>query len=75
MESPARPALVYVNDQLAGPVWRPPYEVDVTKLVRPGQNKIRVVVVNLAINQLAGQTTGCSTFVMECGSSRRTGRI
>ncbi len=57
LESPVREAaLVYVNDQLAGPVWRPPYEVDVAKLLRPGQNKIRVVVGNLAINQLAGQT-------------------
>jgi hypothetical protein len=57
LESPVREAsLVYVNGQLAGPVRRPPYEADVTKLLRPGQNQIRVVVGNLAINQLAGQT-------------------
>ena len=57
LESPVHEAaLVYVNDRLAGPVWRPPYQVAVTELVRKGQNTIRVVVGNLAINQLAGQT-------------------
>jgi hypothetical protein len=57
LESPVHEAaLVYVNDQLAGSVWRPPYEVSVTKLLRAGQNNIGVVVGNLAINELAGQT-------------------
>jgi alpha-L-rhamnosidase len=56
LESPVREAaMVYVNDQLAGPVWRPPYRVDVTRLLRQGENKIRVVVGNLAINELAGK--------------------
>jgi hypothetical protein len=57
LESPVHEAaLVYVNDRLAGPVWRPPYEVAVARLLRKGQNSIRVVVGNLAINQLAGQS-------------------
>jgi hypothetical protein len=57
LESPVHEAaLVYVNDQLAGPVWRPPYEIAVTKLLRKGQNSIRIVVGNLAINKLAGQS-------------------
>ena len=56
LESPIREAaLVYVNDQLAGPVWRPPFEIDVTKCLHPGENKLRVQVGNLAINELAGQ--------------------
>jgi hypothetical protein len=56
LESPVREAAeVYVNDQTAGAVWRPPYEVQVTKLLHVGENKIRVVVGNLAINELAGQ--------------------
>jgi hypothetical protein len=56
IDSPVREAaLVYVNDQLAGPVWHPPYEVEVSKFLRPGQNTFRVVVGNLAINALAGQ--------------------
>jgi len=57
LESPVREAgLVYVNDQLAGYVWHPPFRVDVTKLLRPGENKIRIVVGNTAINGLAGTT-------------------
>jgi hypothetical protein len=57
LESPVREAAqVYINGKLAGSVWRPPYEVDVTKLLHPGDNQIRVVVGNLAINELAGQS-------------------
>jgi len=55
--SPVREAAtVYINGSLAGSVWRPPYEVDVTKLLHAGDNRIRVVVGNLAINELAGQS-------------------
>jgi hypothetical protein len=55
IESPVREAAqVYVNGSLAGSVWKPPYEVDVTRLLHAGANTIRVVVANLAINRLAG---------------------
>jgi len=55
LESPVREAAaVYVNDQLAGYVWHPPFRVDITKLLKEGENKIRVVVGNTAINELAG---------------------
>ncbi|MBS1803718.1 MAG: glycoside hydrolase [Acidobacteria bacterium] len=55
LESPVREAgAVYVNDQLAGYVWHPPFRVDVTKLLKAGANSIRVVVGNTAINELAG---------------------
>lgn len=54
LESPVREAAqVYVNGKPAGAVWHPPYEIDVTALVRAGENAIRVVVGNLAINALA----------------------
>jgi hypothetical protein len=54
LEGPVREAaLVYVNGKLAGSVWRPPYEVDVTELLHAGQNTLRVVVANLEINELA----------------------
>jgi len=54
LESPVREAAaVYVNDRLAGTVWHPPYEVNVTGLLHPGENKIRIVVANLAINAMA----------------------
>ncbi len=48
-------AQVYVNGQLAGWVWRPPYQVDVTSLVMPGRNVFRIAVANTAINQMAGR--------------------
>jgi hypothetical protein len=55
LESPVREAaVVYVNGQRAGSVWRPPYRVDVTHLLRPGDNNLEVVVANLAINGMAG---------------------
>lgn len=56
LESPVREcALVYVNGKLAGPVWHPPYELDVTKFVHEGSNDLKVVVANLAINEMAGK--------------------
>ncbi len=56
LESPVREsALVYVNGEKAGAVWHPPYELDVTQFLRPGQNRLRIVVANLAINEMAGR--------------------
>lgn len=48
-------AIVYVNDQKAGSIWCPPYAVDVTRLLRPGNNRIKIVVANLALNYMAGR--------------------
>jgi hypothetical protein len=56
LDAPVREAaVVYVNGQRAGSVWMPPYSVHVTGLLKPGENKIRVVAANLALNALAGQ--------------------
>ena len=56
MEGPVREAgVVYVNGKRAGSVWHPPYSVDVTNYLHAGQNEIRVVVGNSAINELAGR--------------------
>lgn len=49
-------AVIYINGQRAGSLWHPPYELDVTNLVRPGSNQITVRVANTAINELAGQS-------------------
>jgi hypothetical protein len=55
VESPVREAAeVYVNDQLAGTVWHPPYELEVTPHLRPGKNQFKFIVGNLAINEMAG---------------------
>jgi hypothetical protein len=54
LEGPVREAaVVYVNGQRAGSVWCAPYEVNITPMLKPGQNAIRVVVANTAVNLLA----------------------
>jgi hypothetical protein len=46
-------ATVFVNGQRAGAVWAPPYKVELTGLLKNGENTIRVEVYNTAINALA----------------------
>jgi hypothetical protein len=48
-------AIVDINGHRVGSLWHPPYRIDVTALIHPGQNKIEVHVYNTAINELAGQ--------------------
>jgi hypothetical protein len=56
LESPVREAaIVYVNGKLAGSLWHPPYEFEITGMLHRGENTLRIVVANLAINQLAAQ--------------------
>lgn len=56
LDAPVREAaVVYVNGKRGGTVWAPPYSLDITQFVRPGENAIRVVVANLAINRMAGE--------------------
>lgn len=53
-EGPIREAaMVYVNGKLAGSVWKAPYEVRVSGLLHAASNRIRIVVANLAINQMS----------------------
>ena len=46
-------AIVYINGQRAGTLWHPPYRLDVTHLLKPGQNHIEIRVYNTAINAWA----------------------
>jgi len=56
LESPVREAaIVYINGQRAGSVWHPPYEIEITGLLHGGENSLRIVVANLALNALAAQ--------------------
>jgi hypothetical protein len=48
-------AMVYVNGKPAGSLWHPPYRLDVTALVQAGNNQLKIVVANTAINELAGR--------------------
>lgn len=47
-------AAVYVNGRRAASVWAPPYEADVSGLLRAGVNELRIEVANTAMNQMAG---------------------
>jgi hypothetical protein len=54
LEGPVREAaVVYVNGKKAGSVWCAPYEVAVGGLLHAGDNSVRIVVANLAVNLLA----------------------
>lgn len=56
LESPVREAaVVYVNGKRAGSVWAPPYEIEIGRLLHAGDNELRIVVANLAVNELAAQ--------------------
>ncbi len=46
-------AIVYINGQRAGSLWHPPYRLDVTHLLKPGQNHLEIRVYNTAINAWA----------------------
>jgi hypothetical protein len=55
LDGPVREvAVVWVNGTRAGSVWCPPYDVDVTGLLRPGRNTVRIDVANTAANEMAG---------------------
>lgn len=49
-------AVVFINGRRAGSLWHPPYELDITDLVKQGPNEIEVRVANTAINEMAGQS-------------------
>ncbi len=56
LESPVHEsAVIFVNGQRAGSVWKPPYELDVTRFIHAGANQLRLSVGNLAINEMAGR--------------------
>ena len=56
LDAPIREAaVVYVNGARAGSVWCPPYSINVTSLLKRGENRIRIVAGNTAINYLAGR--------------------
>ncbi len=47
-------AEVSVNGVAVGTAWNAPYQVDVTKALRPGQNTVEVKVADLWVNRLIG---------------------
>lgn len=47
-------AEVSVNGQACGVAWTPPYRVEITQALRPGQNDLRIEVFNTWANRLIG---------------------
>jgi len=47
-------AEVFVNGESAGVLWKPPFRADITSLVKPGANALKIEVMNLWINRLSG---------------------
>jgi hypothetical protein len=47
-------ARVWINGQLAGDVWLPPFELEVSHWLQPGRNSLKIQVANLLINCLLG---------------------
>ncbi len=47
-------AEVVVNGKFLGVVWKKPYRVDVTNVLKPGENKVEIKVTNLWVNRLIG---------------------
>ncbi len=47
-------AHITVNGRTAGTLWAPRQRVDITPLVRPGENRLRISVANLWVNRLIG---------------------
>ena len=48
-------AVIYVNGQKAGALWCPPYKLDVTKFLKAGNNSVKIVVGNTALNFMSGR--------------------
>ena len=56
-------AEVYVNGEYCGAAWKEPYQVDITKAVRAGQNVLLVRVANVWVNRLIGDEQPGATRV------------
>jgi len=57
LDGPIREAAVItINGRRAGAIWCPPYALDVTEFLKRGENQLRIVVGNLAVNYMAGRS-------------------
>lgn len=72
----ARVADVWLNGQHLGITWTPPYRYDVTGIVQPGENQLKIEIVNTWSNRIIGDLTSevkyTSTNLKERGSRELT---
>ncbi len=67
-------AEVFVNGQSLGVVWKPPYRVDISEVVKAGVNKLEVEIANTWANRLVGDALGsdgeryCRTNITRSGT-------
>ncbi|WP_206244369.1 glycosyl hydrolase [Novosphingobium terrae] len=47
-------AIVRINGEEVGTLWAPPYRLDITRALHKGRNEIDIMVMNGAVNALAG---------------------
>jgi hypothetical protein len=47
-------AKIYINGTYAGGLWTAPYELDITKFIKKGNNSLKIEVVNTWVNRLIG---------------------
>jgi hypothetical protein len=47
-------AEVFINDKSAGVLWKKPYQVDISQLVKPGTNDLKIEIVNMWSNRMTG---------------------
>jgi len=47
-------AEVTINGKQAGILWKPPFRLDVTRLLKPGCNRLEIKVTNLWVNRMVG---------------------
>lgn len=64
-------AEVWINGQLAGTAWKPPYRIEISRFAQPGHNRLEIKAVNLWVNRLIGDvqpgTTQKITFTQADG--------
>jgi len=53
-------AKVKINGKYAGGLWTPPYQLDISDLVMPGENELEIEIVNTWVNRIENFKTGKS---------------
>ncbi|WP_010546086.1 glycosyl hydrolase [Sphingomonas elodea] len=64
-------ARVRIDGHDAGIAWKPPYRLEVTRLLTPGMHRLEVEVANLWVNRLTGMSKGGSQDVYRPDASLR----